>query len=209
MKAQELIAAVKSSGFDKQYAELHWTGSFEDYLNFVLERPAIARNAFQRMYDMIASYGSTNFVEYKKDIVHWKFFDDPIENGRDAIFGLDVHLMKLVNTIKAGACGYGPEKRVILLHGPVGSSKSTIARLMKKGIEAYSKIPEGTMYTYTWINLAEVLKMEDVMHSPMNQDPLYLIPPERRDAVLELINKGRTRQDVVKLEGDLSPACRY
>jgi serine protein kinase len=209
VKAQELIAAVKSKGFDKQYAELHWSGTFEDYLNMVIERPAIARNSFQRMYDMIASYGFTNFVEYKKDIVHWKFFDDPIENGRDAIFGLDVHLMKLVNTIKAGASGYGPEKRVILLHGPVGSSKSTIARLMKKGIEEYSKTAEGAMYTYTWTNLSEALKMENVMRSPMNQDPLYLIPPERRDAVLEMINKGRSRQEAVKMEGDLSPACRY
>jgi serine protein kinase len=51
--------------------------------------------------------------------------------------------------------------------------------------------------------------MEDTMRSPMNQDPLYLIPPERRDQVLGMINKGRTRQDVVKMEGDLSPACRY
>ncbi|MCX6118707.1 MAG: serine protein kinase [Proteobacteria bacterium] len=209
MKAQELIAAVKDSGFDKQYAELHWSGTFEEYLNMVIERPAIARNAFQRMYDMIATYGFTTFVEYKKEITHWKFFEDPIENGRDAIFGLDVHLMKLVNTIKAGAAGYGPEKRVILLHGPVGSSKSTIARLMKKGIEEYSKTPEGAMYSYVWTNLAEVLKMEDTMRSPMNQDPLYIIPPERRDTILSLINKGRSRQEVVKLEGDLNPACRY
>jgi len=209
VKAQELIAAVKSSEFNKQYAELHWSGTFEDYLNMVIERPTIARNAFQRMYDMISSYGSTNFIEYKKEIVHWKFFDDPIDGGKDAIFGLDVHLMKLVNTLKAAAAGYGPEKRVILLHGPVGSSKSTIARLMKKGIEVYSRTAEGAMYSYTWTNLAEVLKMENTMRSPMNQDPLYLIPPERRDAALELINKGRGRQDSVKLEGDLSPACRY
>jgi serine protein kinase len=209
MNAKDLISAIKSSGFDKQYTELHWEGTFEDYLNMVIERPAIARNAFQRMYDMIAGYGSTQFKEYKKDITHWNFFDDPIEQGRDAIFGLDVHLMKLVNTFKAGAAGYGPEKRVILLHGPVGSSKSTIARLLKKGIEAYSKTPEGSMYSYTWQNLKEILKMDDTMRSPMNQDPLYLIPPETRQTVLEKINTGRDRQQAVKLEGDLNPACRF
>ena len=42
--------------------------------------------------------------------------------------------MKLVNVLKAAAQGLGPEKRVILLHGPVGSSKSTIVRMLKKGI---------------------------------------------------------------------------
>jgi serine protein kinase len=209
MNAKEIISTVKGGGFDKQYAELHWSGSFEDYLNMVIEHPQIARTAFQRMYDMIASYGSRQFKEYKKEITHWNFFDDPIENGKDAIFGLDVHLMKLVNTIKAAAAGYGPEKRVILLHGPVGSSKSTIARLLKKGLETYSRTPEGAMYTYTWVNLAEVLKMEDTMRSPMNQDPLYLIPPERRDAVMAVINKGRDRSAQVRMEGDLSPACRY
>lgn len=209
MNAKEIISTVKGGGFEKQYAELHWSGSFEDYLNMVLERPQIARTAFQRMYDMIASYGSRQFKEYKKEITHWNFFDDPIESGRDAIFGLDVHLMKLVNTIKAAAAGYGPERRVILLHGPVGSSKSTIARLLKKGLEVYSKTPEGAMYSYSWINLAEVLKMENTMRSPMNQDPLYLIPLERRDAVLSVINKNRDRSTQIRMEGDLSPACRY
>jgi serine protein kinase len=209
MNAKEIISTVKGGGFEKQYAELHWLGSFEEYLNMVLEHPQIARTAFQRMYDMIASYGSRQFKEYKKEITHWNFFDDPIDSGRDAIFGLDVHLMKLVNTMKAAAAGYGPEKRVILLHGPVGSSKSTIARLLKKGLETYSRTPEGAMYTYSWINLGEVLKMENTMRSPMNQDPLYLIPPERREAVLTIINKNRDRGTQIRMEGDLSPACRY
>jgi len=33
------------------------------------------------------------------------------------------------------------------LHGPVGSSKSTIARLLKKGLEHYSKTDAGKCYT--------------------------------------------------------------
>ena len=40
---------------------------------------------------------------------------------------------------------------MILLHGPVGSSKSTIARLLKRGIEEYSRTPEGALYTYDWV----------------------------------------------------------
>ena len=74
------------------------------------------------------------------------FFSDPFDNGKDAVFGLDISLMKLVNVFKAAAYRYGPEKRVILLHGPVGSSKSTIARLLKKGLEAYSRTKEGELF---------------------------------------------------------------
>ena len=58
--------------------------------------------------------------------------------------------MKLVNIFKSAAQGYGTEKRVLLLHGPVGSSKRTIARLLKKGLEDYSQTPEGALYTFAW-----------------------------------------------------------
>ena len=147
MDAKSLISEISKNEFSDKYRELNWAGSFEDYLNIVIERPQVARRSFQRVYDMIAGYGSSKYKEYKKEIVHYHFFDDPIDNGKDAIFGLDVHLMKLVNVFKAGAHRYGPEKRVILLHGPVGSSKSTIARLLKKGLEQYTRTPEGALYT--------------------------------------------------------------
>ena len=63
--------------------------------------------------------------------------------------------MRLVHVLQGAAQGYGPEKRVILLHGPVGSSKSTIARLLKKGLEEYSRTPEGALYTFDWVNLRD------------------------------------------------------
>ena len=68
--------------------------------------------------------------------------------------------------------GYGTEKRVILLHGPVGSSKSTIARILKKGLEAYSRTPEGALYTYEWHmpeSLLHITGGEDVFSCPMNE----------------------------------------
>ena len=85
--------------------------------------------------DMIMSYGTSQFNEYKKEVTHYRFFEDPIDNGKDAVFGLDVHLMKLVNFLRSASLGYGTEKRVLLLHGPVGSAKSTIARLLLRLIE--------------------------------------------------------------------------
>ena len=68
-------------------------------------------------------------------------------NGQDAVYGLDIALMRLINIFKSAAKRYGTERRVILLHGPVGSSKSTIARLLKGGLEVYSRRPEGALYS--------------------------------------------------------------
>ena len=54
--------------------------------------------------------------------------------------------------MKSAAAGYGIERRVLLLHGPVGSSKSTIVRMLKKGIERYSSTDDGALYTLGWVD---------------------------------------------------------
>jgi serine protein kinase len=200
------------------YKKVHWTGSFQDYINIVTETPEVTRNAYQRLYDMILSYGSDETVDFKKKITHYNFFDDPIENGTDAVFGLEVPLMKLVNVFKSAAKGYGTQNRIILLHGPVGSSKSTIARMLKKGLEAYSKTDHGRLYTFSWINpenkdipafrhLKEL--GVDEMPDPMNEDPLKLVPEELRTPLSEELSKGRKGEYKVKISGDLNPASRY
>jgi serine protein kinase len=209
MDAKQLLNMISKSDFEKQYSDLLWTGSFTDYMNIVVEKPNVTRTAFQRMSDMIEGYGYSEYTEYKKSIKHYKFFDDPYDNGKDAIFGLDVHLQKLVNVFRAAAQKYGPEKRVILLHGPVGSSKSTIARLLKKGLEHYSRTDAGALYSYRWKNLSELLQMDNEMSCPMHEEPLHLLPAERKKDVLEQLNKGRDRGQRVMMEGDLCPACRF
>jgi serine protein kinase len=135
-----------------RFRNLLWEGSFGDYLDIVAADPRVGRNAYQRLFDLIESYGSTEYTEYKKSITRHNFFADPFDDGRDAIFGIDIHLMKLVRVLRVAALSYGPEKRVLLLHGPVGSAKSTIARLFKKGLEAYSRTDDGRLYTYSWVD---------------------------------------------------------
>ncbi|MBC7978258.1 MAG: serine protein kinase, partial [Myxococcales bacterium] len=134
----------------KTYKELSWEGSFEEYLELVRKNPHTTRNAYQRLYDMVLSHGVEEYIDNKKKLVRYKFFRDEAHGGRDAVFGLDVPLMRLMNVLKSAAQGYGTERRIILLHGPVGSAKSTIARQLKKGIEEYSRTADGALYTYYW-----------------------------------------------------------
>ncbi|TVQ79909.1 MAG: serine protein kinase [Bradymonadales bacterium] len=199
------------------FKALRWTGSYWDYLKLVEEDPRLLRNAHQRLYDMILSYGTKEYIDAKKPIIHYNFFDDPDDGGRDAIFGLDIPLMKLVSVFKSAAKGYGADKRVILLHGPVGSSKSTIVRLIKKGLESYSRKPEGRLYTYSW-KLKEPILFEGKpllgegvteVACPMNEEPLKLLPKELRDPILAKINAGRSSEDALRIEGELNPFCRF
>jgi len=204
-----LIARIaKMQDFDL-YRDLTWEGSFEDYLALVRERPEVTRNAFQRVYDMIISHGTEEYIDNKKKLIRYNFFRDERDGGKDAIFGLDIPLMRLVHVLKAASEGYGPEKRVILLHGPVGSSKSTIARLLKKGLEAYSKSSEGAIFTYEWINLKDTgLSKLDVEPCPMHDEPLRLIPMEWRQKAIDELGLSSERFKV-KVDGDLNPACRF
>ena len=193
---------------------LHWSGTFDEYLDLVKKNPKISRNAFQRMFDMIIEAGTEEYVDFKKPVVRYKFFDDLPNNGKDAVFGLDVALMKLVNILKAAALGYGTEKRVILLHGPVGSAKSTICRMLKKGLEAYSRTEAGALYTFEWIDekneLGGILgKDTKVFPSPMHEEPLLLIPEELRAQLCDEVNRGQQGDYRIKIEGELSPPSRY
>ena len=148
-----MVSAIAAMQDFDRYRDMSWEGSFEEYLELVRERPQVTRNAFQRVYDMVISYGTEEYIDNKKKLIRYNFFRDEIDAGKDAIFGLDIPLMRMMNVFKAAAEGYGPERRVILLHGPVGSSKSTIARLLKKGLEQYSTTPEGALFTFRWVNL--------------------------------------------------------
>ncbi len=116
--------------------------------------------------------------------------------------------MSLVNVLKSAAHRYGTERRVLLLHGPVGSSKSTIVRLLKKGLEHYSRTDEGAVFTFGWRE--EALDGEATWADcPMHEDPLRLVPQEfRQELIADLLSGHPEYSYGMTTEGDLCPFCR-
>ncbi len=195
----------------QQYKELHWEGSFDDYLAIVREKPGVVRSAYQRVYDMIESYGREEYIDSRKKLVRYPFFRDEANGGKDAVYGLDIPLMRLVNVFKSAAQGYGTEKRVLLLHGPVGSAKSTIARVLKKGLEAYSRTTEGALYTFEWRlpdNLSHIAAAT-VFPSPMNEEPMKLVPEQWRKQVFDDLGVTANLGYPNQVSGELDPASRF
>ena len=204
---REIISFVAQRQDLHQFRRKNWEGTFEEYLDLVSADATVTRNAFERVYDMLMSYGTTIYDVGREKRVRYKFFDDPDDGGRDAVFGLDTPLQALANAFKSAAQGFGIEKRVLLLHGPVGSSKSTIARLLKKGLERYSQTDAGALYTLGWIALDD----PDTVHwCPMHEEPLHLVPERFRAEITEHLNHGRAEgQYRAKINGELCPYCRY
>jgi serine protein kinase len=197
----------KSQNFDG-YRQEHWQGSFEEYLDIVRKNPRVTRTAYQRLYDMILAYGTTPVEGSKDGSIRYRFFDDPENGGADAIFGLTRPLMEIVNVFRSAALKYGSERRVLLLHGPVGSSKSTIARLLKRGLERYSRTEDGALFTYGW-------KHEDgsVLWCPMHEEPLNLVPEDARAELVRFLNDKQElsngEQYGIEITGELCPLCRF
>ncbi|HYF14626.1 MAG TPA: hypothetical protein VD971_06075 [Phycisphaerales bacterium] len=218
----DLLSAIESRLDRRRFQDQHWSGTFWEYLELCGKNPGVARNAYQRLYDAILSQGFEHYKVFKKDCIRYNFFSDPFENGADAIFGLDTALMQLVDVLRSAAEGYGTDKRILLLHGPVGSSKSTIARLLKKGLEAYSRSPDGALYSFSWMldDRCEVSpsahdgKVAAATHEfrcPMHEDPLVLIPREARGDVVDRLNAAYQpahHQGRLKIVGDPDPFCR-
>jgi len=201
----------------KEYQELYKEYTIHEYLQMLEEDARPARTAFQRIYDMIVESGKEKYKELGEEIVRYKFFSNPESwggNQKDAIFGLEKSLMKLVEHLKNGAYKLGAEKRILLLHGPVGSSKSTIVRLMKRGLEKYSLT--NPIYTFEWVNMEDIPGYKGpklVNHvCQMHEDPLKLVDKKFIEDVLKRINEANKKKGYkykVEVEGELCPHCKF
>src|SRR5689334_8544224 len=48
-------------------------------------------------------------------------------------------------------CREGRVNRLVLLHGPNGSAKSTFASCLARALEAYSLVDDGALYRFSWV----------------------------------------------------------
>jgi serine protein kinase len=194
--------------------DLRETKSFDWYLREVYEDPKVARNAHQRVADMFDYYG-TEYDEDSGVVEYTLASEDPIFDGENTFYGREIHraIHEFVNKVKSGARGLGPEKRIKLLLGPVGSGKSDFDRQVRKYFEDYTLNDEGRLYTFRWTNLCDVIPdqdpSDDVIRSPMNQDPLVLLPLEQRQRVIDDINEELDAPYTIKNEQALDPASEF
>lgn len=205
MSEQNILTNLLRSVDSENYSNLNWTGTFEQYLKIVTDNPGVVRNSYQRMYDMIMSYG-VETVEYcKQEYTKYNFFSNNISDI--GIFGLEEPLMELVDVLRSAAYHYGPERRIILLHGPVGSSKSTIVTRLKKGLEKYSET--DPLYSFTWV-VPDGNGSKIEVPCPMNEEPLKLLPEQARNNIIKKLN-SKLPDDAykLKLDGNLSPVSEY
>jgi serine protein kinase len=152
---------------------LKWEGTFAEYLEMLKEEPWVAQTAHSRIYNMIKDAGIEE-VNGKKT---YSFFSNNL-------YGLEEALERLVEEyFHPAAKRLDVKKRILLLMGPVSGGKSTLVTMLKRGLEAYSRTEQGSIFA--------------IKGCPMHEDPLHLIPNHLRD---DFFNEYG-----IRIEGNLSP----
>ncbi|MGO9935747.1 MAG: serine protein kinase [Steroidobacteraceae bacterium] len=167
------------SAYSKQHRAQHWEGTFGDFLAQILppNPAAFARSSHEYIWDMLLWHGrETQGTEVQK----------ACELFKRELFGVDEPLGRVVDYFKAAAAGSDVGRRLLLLLGPPSGGKSTLAILLKRGLEEYSRTDQGALYA--------------IKGSPLRESPLNLIPVSLRAGFRETYG--------VETNGELSPWAR-
>jgi serine protein kinase len=125
--------------------------SFEEYVQLFLADPrGQARNAAQYLRDVMDHFGTEQVAHPSGTIRRFKLFDvahgehDGRVAGQEEVQN-DLYRL-LGNFTRAGRIN-----KLILLHGPNGSAKSSLVNALKAGMEHYSRQPQGALYRLRWV----------------------------------------------------------
>ena len=138
MNIEKISESIKDS-FKKNQQIL----SFEDYLKLIEKNPTTQlRGSAQYTADMMDASGKVNDA--------FKVFHEPIDGVTAKVVGQESVQKQIYNSLKSFA-HMGLNNRLILLHGPNGSAKSTLVASLMQGLEKYSQSQTGALYTFSWV----------------------------------------------------------
>lgn len=191
--------------------------SFEEYLSLLIQQPkAQLRNAAHYLKDCIDSFGTEQVPHPSGRIRRFKIFDGPPGEREGRVAGQE-EVQNAIYRILGNFVRAGRINKLILLHGPNGSAKSSLVDALKAGMEHYSRHDDGALYTFNWIFPTEKLvkgaigfgdkpsgagdrnplttfahleseNVEVRISNPMREHPLFLIPRvERQKLITEVL----------------------
>jgi serine protein kinase len=154
--------------------------SFAEFLALFDEQPVrYSRDSSRYLRDVFDHYGKSQIRHPWGEFTRYNLFDLPWEatagvpperaDGpaaagrssppspgehaplpRGALIGQE-HVQEEIYRALSNFVREGRPNRLILLHGPNGSAKSTIAQCLMAGLEHYSTLDEGALYRFNWV----------------------------------------------------------
>lgn len=186
--------------------------SFGQYVALVEAHPRrFARNSAQYLLDAIDWFGIEQVRTGRGEVPRRRLFDAPFDNGHERVVGNEDTQAELVRALQH----FVRERRVnrlILVHGPNGSAKSSLVSCLMRALEAYSRTEEGALYRFSWIfpstaadggrigfggragvaprgegdsyAFLDESAIDSKLPAEHNDNPLFLVPTDERDRLL-------------------------
>lgn len=200
MKGSDSIHKSIKEEYEKQNRIL----SYDEYLDLVRAEPARhVRSSAQYVTDMMDHFG--------RDGARFKVFDQAFADTRFRLIGQE-RVQENIYSILKSFIREGVNNKLILLHGPNGSAKSSIVNCLMRGLEEYSARTEGSVYRFHWVfpadrfgkpglglgrdgnareddSVQSYAKLADTeiaarISCELKDHPLFLIPLKQRTAML-------------------------
>jgi serine protein kinase len=222
--------ARRSESFDARDWLTHATGemretfarnrrviSFTEYVTLFSAEPVRQlRSAAQYLRDVFDHFGTEAVRTPRGPMTRWRLFDCAWDNGKDALVGQE-EVQGAVYRLVSNFAREGRTNRLVLLHGPNGSAKSTFVACLQRAMEHYSTLEDGALYKFNWIFPSQKLTKGGIgfgggIESGGGQETFaYLddemieskIADEMRDHPLLLLPRGRRRDLIAQRLGAL------
>jgi serine protein kinase len=200
--------------------------SFDEYLAEFFEHPLRhSRDAARYVRDCFDFFGSYEVITPLGKLRRFKLFDQEFaessgaSEGRQKLLGHE-NVQESFYRALANFSREGRANRLVLLHGPNGSAKSTFAACLMRALEHYSGSEEGAVYRFSWVfpggfddksigfgarsrrNAGsdsyahlEHDKINAKLTSELREHPLMLLPLTERRALLEKAYAAKNIRD--------------
>jgi len=223
LDAAEFLPSV-SDRVKKAFEDANTILSFPAWFDLLVESPARnLRSSSQYVRDVFEHFGETTRELPQGPVRRFNLFDAPWAKGDGRVAGQEQVQQELYRLI-SNFVRDGKVSRLILMHGPNGSAKSTIVRCLQSAMEHYSATADGAIYSYGWVFPTDKvtksslgfgerspsrradgsyahLKPEQIdarLPCELREHPLFLIPRDERKALIQrFTDDGRLPSDFV------------
>ncbi|MBW2278420.1 MAG: serine protein kinase PrkA, partial [Deltaproteobacteria bacterium] len=134
-----------------EYLERRQVLSYSEYLSLLARQPQHhLRDAARYLLDAIDYYGQEKVEQPWGSVTRLKIFDQDFTDEAYRLVGQEA-AQTAVRSAIAAQVRDGRVNRMVVIHGPNGSAKTTLVNCLFRGLDHYSRLDEGELFRFRWV----------------------------------------------------------
>lgn len=134
-----------------EYLERRQVLSYAEYLALMARHPQLhLRDAARYLLDAIDHFGQEKIEKPWGSVTRFKIFDQTFTEESFRLVGQEA-AQAAVRAAVAAQVRDGRVNRLVVIHGPNGSAKTTLVNCLFRGLDHYSRLDDGELFRYRWV----------------------------------------------------------